>query len=95
MFIVLFVTDSNKENEVRVHKVYRTAEAAIEEAKKFTEPPPGVHDEELNQEAHEWQCCYVTQSIYADASRVDFHCRKTYEGWCSCRHFVESYSRSI
>lgn len=50
MFLVLFVTDYRKENESKAHKLFATLEAAIAEAKKFTDPPAEFREEkdELN-----------------------------------------------
>lgn len=46
MYLVLFVTDYRKENETKAHKIFSNQEAAVEEAKKFTDPPAAFRGEQ-------------------------------------------------
>ena len=46
VYVVVFVTDVRKENETKVHRVFRSKDAAIAEAKKFTDPPDAFRDRE-------------------------------------------------
>lgn len=47
-------------------------EAAIEEAKKLTDPPIA--------NTFEWECNCPPSKFFADACRVDYDAEKTYEG---------------
>ena len=53
MYLVLFVTDYRKENESKAHKVFGTFEAAMEEAKKFTNPPAPFKEMDQEEEGME------------------------------------------
>lgn len=80
-YLVLFVTDYRKEHDFRAHKTFLTKEAAIEEAKKFTDPPVSCKDPEDGGSPFEWEyTCPSSNIIFADNCRVDYDTKETYEG---------------
>ena len=81
-YLVLFVTDYRKEHDFRAHKTFLTKEAAIEEAKKFTNPPIAYKDPEADEESpFEWEItCPSSNTIFAAKCRVDYDAKETYEG---------------
>ena len=78
-YLVLFVTDYRKEHDFRAHKTFLTMEAAIEEAKKFTDPPKdyakGDEDDEDDDGPFQWEyTCPSSKILFAEK------CHHTYEG---------------
>lgn len=91
MYLVLFITDYRKEHDFRAHKVFSTKEAAIEEAKKFTNPPPDIYQDDDDEEGDdggatttfEWEyTCPSTPRLFEGKCKVPSYSEKgrAYEG---------------